>query len=212
MSSPETALSPAARACRNRTDSVAGVLLTGGASRRMGRDKAMLPVGGVPNAVRLADLLNLVCLLAFEVGPGRSGLPTTLEEPAGSGPLAAVHAGADALHRVGYRGPALVLACDLPYVGLPVLVWLASWPGTASMVPVVHGRPQPLCARWSDRDLEVAGTLAQEGERSMKALLEEVKDGVFFAGEASWPDGVTARDFIDVDSAATSAELGLLPE
>jgi molybdopterin-guanine dinucleotide biosynthesis protein A len=69
---------------------VAAILLTGGKSRRMGHDKSQLIVVGSTLAVRTARLLRLVVETAVEVGPGVSGLPTTLEEPPGSGPLAAV--------------------------------------------------------------------------------------------------------------------------
>ena len=128
---------------------VAGMLLTGGASRRMGSDKAMLEVGGVANAVRLAGLLREVSGPVLEVGPGRSGLRALSEQPPGQGALAAVAAGGSALRELGCARPALVLACDLPFVGGAVLRFLVGWPGTGSVVPVVGGRPQPLCARWS---------------------------------------------------------------
>ena len=53
----------------------AGILLTGGASRRMGTDKATIVVGGETLARRTARLLSAVCDPAVEVGPGASDLP-----------------------------------------------------------------------------------------------------------------------------------------
>ena len=177
---------------------VAGILLTGGASRRMGFDKAMLEVGGVPNAVRLARLLEEVAAPAVEVGPGCSGLAHVRERPAGSGPLAALCAGADGLCRAGHRGPVLVLACDLPFIDAGTLKVLAGWPGRGSVVPRAGGRAQPLCARWSEADLEVARELVEAGERSMKALL--VRSGPELVEETFWPSGVAVRLFSDLDT------------
>src|SRR5487761_1664408 len=92
---------------------VAGMLLTGGASRRMGFDKSALVIGGVPLARRLAQVLAQVVAPLVEVGPGRSGLPALTEDPAGGGPLVAVGAGHVELSCRGHVGPSLVLACDL---------------------------------------------------------------------------------------------------
>lgn len=96
------------------------LLLTGGASRRLGRDKATTHVGGR----RLVDrLLAEVPLQApvVVVGPTLGGLARRAtfvrEEPPGSGPLAGIGAG---LAEVGtpYVG---VIAADMPFA-LPVVV------------------------------------------------------------------------------------------
>ena len=133
------------------TTSCAAILLTGGASRRMGFDKTSLMVGGTPLAVRLGAMLAQICAPAIEIGTGRSGLPSMQERPGGEGPLVAIAAGVRALAARGSRGPALVLACDLPMVTAALLRALAEWPGSGSVVPDVDGHPQPLCARWSRR-------------------------------------------------------------
>lgn len=58
----------------------AGLLLTGGASRRMGADKALLEIGGRRLADRGASVLAAVCHPVLEVGPGVSGLPAVRED------------------------------------------------------------------------------------------------------------------------------------
>jgi molybdopterin-guanine dinucleotide biosynthesis protein A len=173
----------------------------------MGFDKAALLVEGVPNAVRLAALLVEVAAPVVEVGPGRSGLPAVREEPPGSGPLAAVGAGVAWLGRAGYRGAALAVACDLPFLDAGALRALASWPGEGSAVPFAGGYPQPLCARWSARDLAAATQLVEAGERSMRALL--ARPGVVLVDEGRWPAGLSARVLADVDTPEDLRRLGL---
>ncbi|MGH8987609.1 MAG: molybdenum cofactor biosynthesis protein MoaE [Acidimicrobiales bacterium] len=150
---------------------VYGIVLTGGSSRRMGRDKATLEVGGVPLARRVAGALAAATSLAVEVGPGTSGLPSVREEPPGSGPLAAVVAGwAELVRRTGEKLPAVVLACDLPWVTAELVSWLAGRPGGVSVVPLRDGVAQPLCARWGVADLERAGAQLAAGERSLRRV------------------------------------------
>ena len=75
------------------TDQLGGLLLTGGSSRRMGIDKAMIKLDGLTLAERGAALLCAVVDLALEVGPGYSDLASTQEKPSGQGPLAAIVTG-----------------------------------------------------------------------------------------------------------------------
>lgn len=186
---------------------VAGLLLTGGASRRMGFDKALLAVDGVPNAVRLARVLDAVTEPALEVGPGVSGLTAVQETPRGAGPLVAVCAGARRLRDAGHDGAVVVVACDLPFLTAEVVSGLCAWPGGGSVVPVVVGHAQPLCARWSPADLMAGELLVEAGERSMKALL--TRPGITFPREREWAMPDVSRAFADVDSPADLKSLGL---
>ncbi|HEY3942764.1 MAG TPA: NTP transferase domain-containing protein [Acidimicrobiales bacterium] len=146
------------------------MLLTGGASTRMGTDKASLPVRGVPMATRLGRLLAGVCGPAVEVGPGHSELPAVVEPTPGQGPLTAIVAGAAALRAAGWWGPVVVIACDLPLLTDPALRLVATWPGEGAAVPLVGGRRQPLCARWAPEDLLAARQRAAAGRRSLGDL------------------------------------------
>lgn len=186
----------------------AGILLTGGAGRRLGADKATLLLDGERLAERQAHLLREVCDPCLEVGPGASGLRSIREDPAGAGPLVAMAAGGAALRRDGHGGGALVVAVDLPLLTADVLRFLARFPGSGSVVPFVDGRAQPLCARYSARALEAAARLGAAGERSMKALLEALED-LQWAGPRMWGAVASAEAFADVDTPEDAERLGL---
>lgn len=95
------------------------MVLVGGASRRMGVDKASLVVGGRPLAGRVADALESICtevLLGGRPVEGVAGRVVPDAAP-GGGPLAGLVAAAGAA-----RTPLLVAAaCDMPSV-VPGLV------------------------------------------------------------------------------------------
>ncbi len=173
----------------------------------MGRDKSELIVDGSTLAVRTAALLEAVVELVIEVGPGKSGLPATLEEPPGQGPLAAISAGHRALRDRGHSGAALVVACDLPLLTEQLLRLLVEWDSSGSVVPVVRGRPQPLCARWGRQDLESADEFLRRGARSLGHLLTQ--PGLVLLDESAWQGVATEEQFSDVDSVADLRRLGL---
>jgi molybdopterin-guanine dinucleotide biosynthesis protein A len=186
----------------------AGLLLTGGASRRMGRDKAALPAidGEDSLADRTARLLASTTHPCFEVGPGHSHLPTVLEDPPGGGPLAAVAAGQQRLAAVNWSGPALVVATDLPRLTGGLLAWLSEHPSARSVVPVLDDIPQTLCARYAAHDLALARGLVAGGQRSMRDLLERIDP--LLAGPELWaPAAGDPEALVDVDTPADLARL-----
>ncbi|MBO0769553.1 MAG: hypothetical protein J2O48_12785, partial [Solirubrobacterales bacterium] len=67
---------------------------------------------------------------------------------------------------------ALLIATDLPGLTLETLTRLATWPGAGSVVPLLRGEPQPLCARYGAAELEEAIRLVNRGRRAMSALLQ----------------------------------------
>ena len=181
----------------------AGILLTGGSSRRLGFDKATVRIGDETLAGRAARVLAAVCSPVVEVGPGHTGLPTVREEPPGSGPLAALVAGAAALacDRV------LLLACDLARVEPPLLRLIAEWDGAPTAVPVVGGQQQLVCARYGPDALALAPSLLAAGERSLRALVARLDADEVDA--AHW--GAVAGDeaFADLDTPSDLERLGL---
>ncbi|GAC1314586.1 MAG: molybdenum cofactor guanylyltransferase [Acidimicrobiales bacterium] len=187
----------------------AGLLLTGGQSRRLGEDKAALRLrpGTATLAERAADALASVTAPTLEVGPGWSNLPVVAEGHEPRGPLVALVHGAGA---VDDRAAVLVLACDMPLVTAGLLRWLADRPGRRTVVPLAGDppAPQPLCARWTHEDLVRAGALVEAGERSLKALL--AASAVTYVEPHEWQihaGTAGAHAFDDVDTPAALARM-----
>lgn len=172
----------------------AGLLLTGGDSRRMGTDKATLVVEGEQLAHRVARVLAEVCDPVLEVGPGVSGLRAVREDPPGTGPLAALLAGAAALR----AAPVLLLAADLPFVPAALLALIAGWPGDCSVVPNVGGSPQHVCARYGREALAEAEERYAAGERSLRWICG--LPGTVEIDEREMRAVASERSFADLDS------------
>lgn len=127
-----------------------GLVLAGGGSRRMGRDKATLLVDGERLVDRAVDRLSTVCARVV-VAPGARHLAGLAVEQVpdtdpGRGPLGGLVAGLEVA-----RTPLVaVLAVDMPNADPAVLSALARcWRGEGALIPIVEGRPQPLHAVWS---------------------------------------------------------------
>ena len=187
---------------------VAGLLLTGGPSRRMGCDKASIRVDGQPAGYRAAARLSSVADPVWGGGPSHCHLPHVVEDPPGSGPVGAVVAGWKALAATGFRGPALVLACDLPLMTAELLRWLAEVPGPGTVIPLVDGRAQPLSARWSATDLDRVVELHASGYRAFKTMYNELD--IAFMDERAWRSAASSRAFSDTDAPEDFDRLGVV--
>lgn len=195
---------------RGQRATVAGLVLTGGASRRMGVDKIMVNIAGEPCITRIERAIRAVASPCLEVGPGRTSFQSLIEPTPGRGPLAAIAAGGIALRELGHHGPALVVAGDLPLVTVALMRWLATRPGNGSVVPMVEGRGQPLLARWSPRDLYQAAHKLERGGGSLRGLPGDT--GTTIATETMWSSVATPEMFSDIDTPEDLQRLDLLSE
>jgi molybdopterin-guanine dinucleotide biosynthesis protein A len=148
------------------------VILAGGLSRRMGRDKASLPAGDGTLIEHLARrLAPVVDETIVAGGSGRRSLPgvTMVDDRyPGLGPLAGIHAG---LRAARYRH-VWVVGCDLPDADPALASMLYGLAGDVdAVVPLIDSEPQGVCAVY-DRGLtsRIEGLLAA-GERRIKMLL-----------------------------------------
>lgn len=117
------------------------VILTGGASRRMGSDKATLLVKGQPMAVRIAhELLGAglpVTVLGREPLPGCAFIEDAEEY---QGPLSALR------RFVPSEDVVFVASCDMPLFRAEVVTQLQSALGKReAALPILDDRRQPLC-------------------------------------------------------------------
>lgn len=175
---------------------LSGVLLAGGTSRRMGRDKAWLELGGEPLAVRVLRVLDEVCDdVVVASGDGRRlgalGRLQVCDVDEGTGPLAGLVAGLEAArHEL-----VAVLAVDLPDAHPGVLrrlAWL--WRGEPAVVPVVDGRLEVLHAVWT----RSAGT-------RLRARLATGDSAVSAAARALAARGAGPDVWADLDAAGRFA-------
>jgi molybdopterin-guanine dinucleotide biosynthesis protein A/molybdopterin converting factor small subunit len=130
-----------------------GLVLTGGRSTRMQRDKAVLQYHGRSQLEWAMDLLAPLVERAFVSvrpdqanDPVRSRFPRIQDRHENLGPIAGIIAAQDEHPSVGW----LVLACDLPLLDegtLKHLIWARQPEKLATAYRSSHdGLPEPLCA------------------------------------------------------------------
>lgn len=167
----------------------AGAVLCGGASRRMGRDKALIVVDGRPLAVRVADALAaagadpVVAVGGDLVALRSAGLAAVPDLEAGGGPVGGIVTalGAAATGRPparrgepagpGADGIVFVGACDLidPSADavVAVVAALAADPAADVAVALVDGRRQWVHAAWRRRAGEPLAAAFAAGDRAV---------------------------------------------
>ena len=151
-------------------ENVAGFVLAGGQSSRMGRDKALLEIDGVTLIVRAVKLVQAVLdeptVIASKAGYESLGLRMVPDDFPGYGPLAGI---ATALH-ISQKPWNLVIACDLPYLTkawLEYLIERASHSDADAVVPMNVRGPEPLCAMYHKNAEQRIRTGVQGGIRKV---------------------------------------------
>lgn len=137
-----------------------GLVLSGGKSSRMGKDKGLIPYHGVPQREYLYHLLNKVCERTFislrkdQQDTLPSDMEIVLDEDNFKGPYNGLLSAHSRFPEVAW----LVLACDLPLMDLQSLQHLITSRNTNSVATAFAQKsnplPEPLCAIWEPKGLE----------------------------------------------------------
>ena len=170
--------------------SVVGAVLAGGESRRLGRDKALLPWSGKALLLRPFEVLRqamseVVVVTVRGRSYGELGVPVIHDRFEGLGPLAGIHA---ALEWADPR-PVFVVACDLPFVSVELVNHVADWSTEQEVlasagveapahprarVAVWHGRRQPLFGLYSASCRGPLETRLRDGRLEAWRFLDEI--------------------------------------
>lgn len=131
-----------------------GLVLAGGKSTRMGKDKGLIPYHGMPQRDYLYHLLGRVCEKTFvSLRPDQQHeIPEDFEMVVDDDIFKGPYNGLLSAHKKYPKVAWLVLACDLPLIDLQALQELiaARDPNTlaTTFAQKENPLPEPLCAIW----------------------------------------------------------------
>lgn len=156
---------------------ISGVILAGGESRRLGTEKALLPLLGRPLLTHVIEGIRpLVDDLLLVTGPTRRyegfGVRTVTDAVSVRGSLAGVYSGLAAS-----RYPsALVVACDMPFLNRGLLRYMiALAPDWDVVMPRLTDGLEPLHAIYSTACTAPIRAHLDRGDLRIIAFLENVR-------------------------------------
>ena len=167
-----------------------GIILAGGESRRMGRDKAFLDLAGktlIEHVLGIfRELFERTIIVTRRPERFRSlpaeVVPDALDAP---GPLTGIYSGllcsADDLN--------FVAACDMPFLQAGLIRFMQEVSeGRDAVVPLVNGMPEPLHAVYRRGILPVVEASLKSGERRIYPLFDRIAVRYLTAAEIKQHD------------------------
>ncbi|WP_437958156.1 molybdenum cofactor guanylyltransferase [Sorangium sp. So ce119] len=170
------------RGATGRAAGLAGVVLCGGRSSRMGRPKAWLPFGGEALLQRVVRRLGeaawpiaVVAAPGQELPPLPEGVLVVRDPEEGRGPLQGIAVGLEAVAPLAER--AYVSATDAPFLHPAFVRRLADLQarGHAVAVPWADGHHHPLGAVYACSVRADAAALLAEGTLRLSSLFERTR-------------------------------------
>jgi molybdopterin-guanine dinucleotide biosynthesis protein A len=154
-----------------------GIVLSGGESRRMGRDKAFLKLDGVPLIEHVLRTLRGIFpkIIIVTKNPAAYALydavviHDAVDKP---GPLTGIYSGL--LHSTDEHN--FVVACDMPFLNSGLILYMAGLvQGYDIVVPKVAGCVEPLHAIYSKGLLPLIERRLQQDARQIQGLFNEAR-------------------------------------
>ena len=162
------------------TATLYGLVLAGGRSRRMQRDKASLEYDGRAQLARAVDLLAPLVARCFVsvrgeqlYDPHRAAYATIADRLPDLGPIGGIHAAQQEHPEAAW----LVLACDLPFLDAATLQQLIAARAPARLATAFRsshdGKPEPLCAIYEPSSRSPIGAWIEAGNKCPRSFLAQ---------------------------------------
>ena len=173
-----------------------GLILAGGYSRRMGRDKALLDINGKPQVEFVFDLLQQ---FASQVFLSKRADQKTYKNIASindatefsdHGPLSGILSAMKEYPDTSW----LIIACDLPYIKeetIQLLLKQRDPQKTATAFISTHdGLPEPLCAIWEGHAYASVLKFFEEGHYCPRKILIKSNTNLIAQTNPHWLDNI----------------------
>lgn len=157
------------------TTRIDALILAGGGSRRMGRDKTLLELKG---EALIASVKKILSQLEIDIYISANecakflflDCPVILDDPPGAGPLSAL-AGFLLRHHPGH---VLLVGADMPFLNERVLKLLCdrAMDHDAIVLSDANGKIHPLPGLYSENLLPVTERILHEGRRNLMELVK----------------------------------------
>ena len=142
------------------TSNISAVVLAGGLSRRLGRDKAFEPIGNLPLIQRVLSQVSQISRHTIVVAndkkretqlSGLDGISISIDKYPDTGSLGGIFTGIHA----STTDWTFVVACDMPFLNIKLIRYIMSLKeGYDAVVPVIDWRPEPIHSIYSKDCLE----------------------------------------------------------
>jgi len=196
-----------------------GLVLAGGASTRMQRDKATLSYHGKPQLQWAYELLSDVCAATFisvrpdqRDEPTRAALPQIVDARPGIGPIAGISAALTQHPKAAW----LVVACDLPFLTADLLQHLIAHRDANSLATAYRSAhdslPEPLCAIWEPTAREAVMSYVDAGKQCPRKFLINANTHLLDLPDASALDNINTTQEFSAANDKLSADKSASPE
>jgi molybdopterin-guanine dinucleotide biosynthesis protein A len=156
-------------------DAVTGIILAGGKSRRMGKDKGFCLLNGQP-MIRFAinvleNVCNLILLGTSDPDYQSFGLPVVKDEISGIGPIGGIYS----CLKASQTQDNFILSCDMPLVTEELIRFILRCKTDYDVViPLNNGLPEPMCAYYSKDIVPVMHKYIQKGIYKIQDVVRAV--------------------------------------
>jgi molybdenum cofactor guanylyltransferase len=190
-----------------------GLVLAGGASTRMQRDKATLMYHGRTQLAWAHELLAKFCAATFvsvrpdqRNEPSRAAFPQIVDRQPGLGPLAGISTALLEHPKAAW----LVVACDLPFLTESTLSHLIEQRDSGRIATAYRshhdGLPEPLCAIWEPLAAEAVLAHLAAGKQCPRKLLINADCKLIDLADANALDNVNTIEELAAASSVLAAE------
>lgn len=164
-----------------------GLVLAGGLSRRMGRDKGEIIYHQKPQREHMADLLSQVCAKVFiscrpdQVDTLSTQYPFIVDSFLNIGPMGGLLSAMEAFPHHAW----LLVACDMPLLNEATLRQLVESRsvscGVTAFLNPIDDQPEPMTSIWESSTEDLLFSFYEQEEVSLRKIIRQIESNLVIA-------------------------------